>query len=185
MTFIFPNRGLSWFNENRLSLFQIQSHYSIVPLFIQPWQTHIYWVISACSHIAIPTTKTKHRLYEWSIYFEWILSDYVKSLRYRLISEASRCLLHYSSYKTECKINMENHCRLVLFITSFENLGPDSINRSHLTSIRNPIVEIRRSYDRLISTMGFPLPVRWHLYIESGPRCCKALQDILILVFTK
>ena len=47
-------------------------------------------------------------------------------------------------------------------------LGPDSIQRCHLTSIGNPIVEIRRSYDRLISTMGFPLLVRWHLHIESG-----------------
>ena len=27
---------------------------------------------------------------------------------------------------------------------------------------------IRLSYDRLISTMGFPMPVRWHIYIESG-----------------
>ena len=35
----------------------------------------------------------------------------------------------------------------------------------------NLIVEIRRSYDRLISTMGFPILVRRHLYIESGP-CC-------------
>ena len=34
----------------------------------------------------------------------------------------------------------------------------------------NPIVEIRRSYDRLISTMGFPILIRWHLYIESGLR---------------
>ena len=25
-------------------------------------------------------------------------------------------------------------------------------------------------YDRLISTMGFPILVRWHLYIESWPR---------------
>ena len=47
--------------------------------------------------------------------------------------------------------------------------GPDSIWRCRLTSIGNPIVEIRRSYDRLISTMGFPIPVRRHLYIESGP----------------
>ena len=31
-------------------------------------------------------------------------------------------------------------------------------------------MEIRRSYDRLISTMGFPILVRQHLYIESGPR---------------
>ena len=39
-------------------------------------------------------------------------------------------------------------CRLVQ--------GADSIKRCHLASIGNPIVEIRRSYDRLISTMGFP-----------------------------
>ena len=31
-------------------------------------------------------------------------------------------------------------------------------------------MEIRRSYDRLISTMGFPISVRRLLYIESGPR---------------
>ena len=30
-------------------------------------------------------------------------------------------------------------------------------------------MEIRRSYDRLISTMEFPILVRCHLYIESGP----------------
>ena len=30
-------------------------------------------------------------------------------------------------------------------------------------------MEIRRSYDRLISTMRFPKLIRWHLYIESGP----------------
>ena len=31
-------------------------------------------------------------------------------------------------------------------------------------------MEIRRSYDHLISTMGFPILVRQNLYIESGPR---------------
>ena len=31
-------------------------------------------------------------------------------------------------------------------------------------------MEIRRSYDRLISTMGFPILVRRHLYIESGSK---------------
>ena len=30
-------------------------------------------------------------------------------------------------------------------------------------------MEIRRSYGRLISTMAFPVLVRSHLYIESGP----------------
>ena len=49
------------------------------------------------------------------------------------------------------------------------HLGLDSIWRWHLTSIGNPIVEIRRSYNRLIPTMGFPILVRRQLYIESGP----------------
>ena len=40
-------------------------------------------------------------------------------------------------------------------------------------------MEIRRSYDRLISTIGFPILVRWHLYIEQGPSHMKAcLQSI-------
>ena len=30
-------------------------------------------------------------------------------------------------------------------------------------------MEIRRSYNRLISTMGYPIVVRQHIYIESGP----------------
>ena len=51
----------------------------------------------------------------------------------------------------------------------FIHLGPDCIYKCHLTSIGNPIVEIRRSYDCLISTMVFPVLIRLHLYIESGP----------------
>ena len=47
--------------------------------------------------------------------------------------------------------------------------GLDSIWRLCLPSTGNPIVEIRRYYDRLISTTGFPLLVRRHLYIESEP----------------
>ena len=43
-------------------------------------------------------------------------------------------------------------------------LGADSIKRCHLTCIGNHIVEIRRSYDRLISTIGFPILVRWHIF---------------------
>ena len=44
------------------------------------------------------------------------------------------------------------------------DLDPDSIQRCHLTiSIGNPIVEIKRCYDHIISTMEFTIPVRWHL----------------------
>ena len=55
------------------------------------------------------------------------------------------------------------------FISCICNQGPISIKRGCLTHIGNPIVEIRWSYDHLFSTMGFPILVRRHLYIESGP----------------
>ena len=58
-------------------------------------------------------------------------------------------------------------------------------------SIENPIVQIRRFYNSFISTTGFPILVnewlsltaflrqptlvRWHLYVESGPRCIWAV----------
>ena len=44
-------------------------------------------------------------------------------------------------------------------------------------------MEIRRSYDRLISTMGFPILVRRHLYIESGPWCLKKMAIVLQTIF--
>ena len=63
------------------------------------------------------------------------------------------------------------------------NQGPDSIKRCCFASIGNPVVEIRRSDDRLISTMGFPLLVRQHLYIESEPRAPSQYKDRLSQVW--
>ena len=79
------------------------------------------------------------------------------------------CLTHRSSVNFIITSLIPNYQWYIHFMGN--KLGPDSIKRCHLTSIGNPIVEIRRSYDRLISTMGFPIPVRRHLYIESGPWC--------------
>ena len=42
-------------------------------------------------------------------------------------------------------------------------------------------MEIRRSYDRLISTMGFPILARLHLYIESGPRLAADVQTVMAI----
>ena len=90
---------------------------------------------------------------------------------------------HSYQFRNSCDKDRYNNYLMLLtgipkhektvFIWSHWNraLGADSIQRYHLTSIGNPIVEIRRSYDHLISTMGFPILVRWHLYIESGPWC--------------
>ena len=61
---------------------------------------------------------------------------------------------------------------LILYTKRLRTWRLIHFNKCHFTSIGNPIVEIRRSYDRLISTMGFPILVRWHLYIESGPWWC-------------
>ena len=46
-----------------------------------------------------------------------------------------------------------------------------SILIPRLTSTGNPIVQIRLSYDRPIATMGFPILVRRHFYIDRGPGC--------------
>ena len=61
-----------------------------------------------------------------------------------------------------------------------KDLDPDSIYRCCRTSDGNPIVEIRQSNDRLISTMGFPILVRRYLYIESGP-CLSCVVNIIIV----
>ena len=65
-----------------------------------------------------------------------------------------------------------NSCCVGLFLTYYPGFDtrPWFNIKMRLTSIGNPIVDIRRSYDRLISTMGFPILVRRYLYIESGPR---------------
>ena len=82
-------------------------------------------------------------------------------------------LLHsrpHQCFSKAPQINDISHTLLVYQLTRCRKyLGPDSIYRWHLTSIGNPIVNIRRSYDRLISTMRFPILVRWHHYIESEP----------------
>ena len=44
---------------------------------------------------------------------------------------------------------------------------------------RKSHLEIRRPYNRIISTMGFPIQVRRHLYIESGPNSlCPTLNSV-------
>ena len=65
---------------------------------------------------------------------------------------------------------------------SHVNCGADSISKCRITSTGNPIVETRRSYDRLISTMDFPILVRQHLDTESAPgrhKNCRKLSGLL------
>ena len=83
----------------------------------------------------------------------------------------SQCITttKHSKAKTVC-IFLGIYCRYwtfrvknVIHICRFQGL--DSIWR-FLTSTGDLNVEIRRSYDHLFSTMGFPILVRWHIYVE-------------------
>ena len=73
---------------------------------------------------------------------------------------------HYDA-TVMCHGNSTRGTEDLIPIGSFQGVG--SVQICHLTSTGNLIVEIRRSYDRLISTMGLPILVRWHIHIESGP----------------
>ena len=75
--------------------------------------------------------------------------------------------VYYAAYLCVC---ICLHCRAMPRPARCPDQGTNSIYRCHFTSIANPIVGIRRSYDRFISTTGFPKLVKWHLYIESRPR---------------
>ena len=50
----------------------------------------------------------------------------------------------------------------------YQTTGPRFNIKMPSYQYRESHLEIRRSYDRLISTMGFPILVKWHLYIGSG-----------------
>ena len=79
---------------------------------------------------------------------------------------------HYTSKLPIVSSLFRSHsaaCPVPCVEPSFGHQRVCSIWRCHLISIENPIVEIRQSYYRLISTMGFPIVVRCHLYIGSGP----------------
>ena len=60
-------------------------------------------------------------------------------------------------------------------------LGADSVSRYGLTCIWIHIMKIGRSYHRFISKTGFIMLVRRYIYIDSGPRSCKAMcgRDII------
>ena len=120
-------------------------------------------------------------LYQWEItlikkdrlIFE--LSSMEVKVLHGIFLGQSNCMRSLQTTKFYYALHMQDLwlCKWLLIVNNhWENTwapGPDSILRWRLTCIGNPIVEIRRSYDRLISTMGFPILVRLHLYIESGP----------------
>ena len=73
----------------------------------------------------------------------------------------------YSSGVTQ-GIHFTHVLRVLFQVLVWHHSSAWSLIRS-LTSRGNPFVEVRRSYDCLISSIGFLVLERLHLYIESGP----------------
>ena len=72
---------------------------------------------------------------------------------YKCYSNSLTVLNRYSIFVQDCRLILSPEPR---------------VNIKNLTSIGNPVMEIQLSSDRLISTIGFHILVRWHLYTESG-----------------
>ena len=95
---------------------------------------------------------------------------------YEYIATLAHTVLHYTKYIFVAVVAAAT-VAIVVVVVFILRSGPQfNIKIWHLTSIGNPIVEIRRPYDRLISKMGFPILARWHLYIESGPRTLSVIR---------
>ena len=90
-----------------------------------------------------------------------------------IIFTTSRILIPICHSPRERVYTLANNMRKLYDIVQPQNWaqtpGADSMYRCFLDSIGIPTVEIRRSYDRLITTIRFPALIRWHMYIESGP----------------
>ena len=150
---------------------------------------YCFWIpiFSDCTDSSTTLAPLIHFLSLFVLYFTLTSEQYSEKIanglfKYNVITETKICILNPFPL---CIVPVGLIGNKSPFRSS-SCLGPDSISRWHLTSIGNPIVEIRRSYDRLISTMGFPILVRCHLYIESGPRCwtcCNPLLNCGALVY--
>ena len=73
------------------------------------------------------------------------------------------CIVYYQQRLSRYKYEFYE-CGYVKWTWSWCN------TKCRLTGFGNPIVEIRRCYDRLIFSMRFPILVRWHLCIGSRTR---------------
>ena len=114
------------------------------------------------------------------LYHTVILCHFINNstMWYILICRCSHNICYLSmSFSVSPPQQCQGNCHKALMICigrPTSSLCPGSwFNiKIHLTSMGIPIVEIRRSYDRLISTKGFPILIRWHLYFESGSWWC-------------
>ena len=138
-----------------------------------------------CSHLSVHDGNNTWDAHRWII-------RYVTGRRYIDVNILKKLSIHTLTCLT-CTISMKRQVTMAVtsgllnwyplikpVITTDMRIGLDKDDRltgcrlniqiCHLTSIGYPIVEIRRSYNRLISIKLFPTVVRRHVHIESKPR---------------
>ena len=160
MTFAYPVHWVTCLKHTRSDYEKMQSHLSTYMAW--PWAS---WSIQRSSFMCDLLSMVYPQ-------FQMISSSSDVIILFYSITKAKETHLSRDNHELYCYLRLQKYevTDKYMIIATWQNVqGPDSIRRCHLTSIGNPIVEMRRSYDRLISTMGFPILVRWHLYIESGP----------------
>ena len=164
----------------QFAVVNLNHRYMLVP--------YIGVIYASFSSPALPTPPPTLSIH---IYINRVLfSGLPHSLRYN-ISNVSCQYIILSNMKEKCLLNVCRQYaadiiglaeRFQIFISQwnlsnlpvyrfpyFVRTPPDSIQRCHFTSIGNRIVEIRRSLDRIISTMAFSLSVSWHPFNEQPP----------------
>ena len=118
------------------------------------WYVSLDWevLLRFCTQILQCFTSCKC----FHIWFSWKLDGHISA---RFLSRVR-------------KVELSSLQAVVTAIYLSPIQGANSIKICRLCSIGNPIVEIRWSFDRLVSTMEIPISVRRHYYIESEPSMC-------------
>ena len=178
-----------------LTLLHLTVHCTHLSHTITNKQTNFdFWQIADFSHISL---SQSYKLHTWknscwiTCAFLFLLSifqtlhnpiqiklvfqfNYVLPLIVMAYKPVTQCLWFHSTFSLDLMMTSSNgNSFRVTGHLCGEFTGPDEfpaqrpVTRS-LTLIPNPS-------DRLISTMGFPILVRCHLYNESGPRCAPKL----------
>ena len=106
------------------------------------------------------------------------LPDSIAMIRVRYFYRFIDRSVKHHRYELAILVHMD--CIIQLSVTNviYHNLGPDSIER-YLIGIGNHIVEIRRSLDRPISTMGFLMA--FVIYVKVLPKQSPSCQEYHLL----
>ena len=159
----------------------IKKSYCNLPLILYVYMyIYIYMYMYICICICDPTNQQIHT----DPYLcgtagpNETLPDSIAMIRVRYFYRFIDRSVKHHRYELAILVHMD--CIIQLSVTNviYHNLGPDSIER-YLIGIGNRIVEIRRSLDRPISTMGFLMA--FVIYVKVLPKQSPSCQEYYLL----